>query len=201
MTLIAVTQRTQFISEINETRDALDQRWLEFLTLCDLTPLIIPNHLATAQHLINSFSLQGVLLTGGNDSPERLASETALMEQAIQNKLPILGVCHGMQFIQEYFGVTLTQISGHVVPAMEIVVNENTVEVNSYHERGTTQTSPELIVWGRAYDGVVKAIKHRDLPIVGMMWHPERCSPFQDRDCQLFKKIYSGDAVCIEQLY
>ncbi|MCC2667518.1 MAG: hypothetical protein K0S63_1434 [Gammaproteobacteria bacterium] len=201
MTYIAVTQRTQYVSENQEMRDALDQRWVEFFAVCGMIPLIIPNHDATTRRLISIFPLTGILLTGGNASPEREATESILLKHAIQTKIPVLGVCHGMQFIQQHFGVILNEIAGHVVPRQEILVNNKKIEVNSYHTIGTTQTSPELIAWAKAEDGVVKAVKHQSLPIVGVMWHPERLLPFHDRDILLFKKIYSGETACIEQLF
>ncbi len=47
----------------------------------------------------------------------------------------------------------------------------------------------ELEVWAKADDGVVKAIKHKELPVWGIMWHPERLTPFRPEDVELMQNI------------
>lgn len=189
MTLIAVTQRTQIIAEYDETRDCLDQRWHDFLLACNITPLIIPNNLEVAKKIINSVNFEGVLLTGGNNTLSREITEKLLLEFAIQRKLPVLGICHGMQFIQNYFGDKLEKISGHILEKQEILINGVRETVNSYHNYGTLNASSEFTVWARADDGVIKAIRHQLLPITGIMWHPERYEKFKLKDITLFKEI------------
>ena len=47
------------------------------------------------------------LLTGGEDpgtSPPRDDTERALLDWAIGDRLPVFGVCRGLQFVQRYFG-------------------------------------------------------------------------------------------------
>ncbi|EKD54680.1 MAG: hypothetical protein ACD_60C00057G0005 [uncultured bacterium] len=201
MTFIAITQRTEHHAEHNESRDALDQRWHEFLNCCGATPLIIPNDSHLTQKIIKNIPIQGILLSGGNDSSSRAETETLLLEFAIQQKIPVIGICHGMQVIQKYFGLKLQKVLNHVSENLEIIINGIPEIVNSYHDYGTTQTSQELLVWAKAHDGVVKAIRHCDLPIVGIMWHPERYQPVRGRDIQLIKKIFLGEELRCEQSY
>lgn len=190
MTLIAVSQRTDHIADYHETRDALDQRWTNFFSMCEVTPVLVPNHLHTANNLISQLSIDGILLTGGNDADARHEVEKALIKLAIKKQIPLLGVCHGMQMIQRYFGVQLYQVSGHVTEYQVITINGEREQVNSYHDTGTTASTDELMVWARADDGVVKAVCHRDLPIIGIMWHPERFNPFQDGDVGLVRQLF-----------
>ncbi|MCH9763974.1 MAG: gamma-glutamyl-gamma-aminobutyrate hydrolase family protein [Gammaproteobacteria bacterium] len=199
--LIATTQRTEKHVKYNETRDALDKRWSDFLNACQLTPLLVPNHFKSAQKLVEDVLFQGVLLTGGNASPCRIEVEILLLEFAIQENLPVFGVCHGMQFIQQYFGLKLFEVSGHIEEKLEIMINGKVEEVNSYHDYGTNQTTEDLLVWAKSKDGVIKAIKHCYLPIVGIMWHPERCVSFKLRDIQLIQNFFSGALDKCEQLY
>lgn len=201
MTLIAITQRTEDHVKYDESRDTLDRRWYDLLNFCNVTPLIIPNNPCLTQKIINRTSLQGVLLSGGNESLHRIQTETTLFEFAIKNKLPVLGVCHGMQFIQKYFGLNMTKISNHVSAKSEILINKIPTEVNSYHDYGTKQTTSSLIIWAQAHDGIVKAIHHCNLPIVGIMWHPERYKPLKMRDIHFIKKFFSGEFPQCVQLY
>ena len=60
-------------------------------------------------------------------------------------------------------------------------------EVNSFHHFAATESQPPLDVWAVADDGVVKAIRHSIQPIAGIMWHPERLSPFSPADLVLFR--------------
>lgn len=195
MTWIAVSQRTDHIANYHETRDALDQRWHDFFSRCEVTPVLMPNHLHTANNLISQLSIDGILLTGGNDADARHAVENALIKLAIAKQIPLLGVCHGMQMIQRYFGVRLYQVSGHVTEHQVITINGKREQMNSYHDTGTTASTDELMVWARADDGVVKAVCHRNLPIIGIMWHPERFNPFQDGDVGLVRQLFINKQV------
>lgn len=197
MIKVAVTQRVDLIDSCNERRDALEQNWMSFLDKCELLPVLIPNCLKTAMKLVSELKPTSILLTGGNslvdyggDASERDSVETFLFEHAMENKLPVLGVCRGMQFIQNYFGVKLHKVKGHVTPNQEIFANGKKIEVNSYHDFGTTESVEDLEVWAKAEDGVIKAIKHRTLPIMGIMWHPERIEEYRPEDITLFRTFF-----------
>lgn len=186
MKKIFVSQRSYVEPKHGEIRDALDQRWHAFFAKTGIVPLLVPNNPEVTKRMIAELPADGILLTGGNDTPEREASEYALLEHAIRTRLPVLGVCHGMQAIQRYFGVEIEKVSGHVSPAMTIQIEGKPATVNSYHELGATGSVDALEVWARADDGVVKAVRHRDLPITAIMWHPEREAMPGERDKALF---------------
>lgn len=196
MKRILVSQRVD-ISAHGERRDALDQRWVQLLAACGLATIPVPNLAENVAALFSLPEIAGVLLTGGNDLPscggdvpERDATETALIEGAVQHQLPVLGVCHGMQVIQSRYGVTLEAVAGHVMPEQDILINGVRTQVNSYHRYGTRSSSNDLPVWAVADDGVVKAVRHVKLPIVGIMWHPERIKPWAARDCALIRQHF-----------
>lgn len=190
MTLIAVSQRMDFVPHHLETRDGLDHRWYSFLEQCRLTPLVIPNHPYLARRILEKIPIQGVLLTGGEDTSQRSDTESFLIRHAIERALPLFGVCHGMQMIQKYFSLNLIQITGHVSDQQTILVHNRLEEVNSYHNWGTTETVPELVVWAKAQDDVIKAIYHQTLPLIGIMWHPERYAVFKARDIDLVGNFF-----------
>jgi putative glutamine amidotransferase len=198
MKMIAVTQRVVTNSKTKERRDALEQAWYGFLERCDLLPLIIPNHLSMAKTLIRRNALCGVLLTGGNhmaayggDAPERDEVEAYLLSRAKATNQPLLGVCRGMQMIMHDAGVQLEPVQGHVSAQQVIEIDGGRHTVNSYHTLGATHTTAELCVWAQSEDGVVKAIHAKEKPITGIMWHPERMSPYRKEDIQLFRSHFS----------
>jgi N5-(cytidine 5'-diphosphoramidyl)-L-glutamine hydrolase len=200
MIVIAVTQRTELVETYQEVRDALDQRWHDLFAACDIMPCLMPNHLSIVKNMVRQFPIQGVLLTGGNHDNTRFNVETFLIQYAIENQLPILGVCHGMQAIQEYFHIPLHDVAGHVLKEQEIFMHDKSRQVNSYHQQGTTQTIDEIIVWAKAHDGVIKAICHQFFPIVGIMWHPERYHSFHQEDIQLIKQLFNQSKELLQQL-
>ena len=197
MKFVAVTQRVSVIPAYGERRDCLDQAWSKFLAACDLLPLLLPNLTETALDLCERAGAAGLVLTGGNDlvecggdAPERDAVEYALLDWAEQRRLPVLGVCRGMQVIQQRFGVALRRVEGHVTDRLVIRVEGELREVNSYHHYAALDSRPPLEVWGMAADGVVKAIRHSFGPLTGIMWHPERSKPSAPADVALFRRVF-----------
>jgi putative glutamine amidotransferase len=199
MKRIAVTQRVEIVPGYGERRDALDQRWTDFLARVDILPLLVPNNPATLPGLLVNIPVDGILLTGGGDltayggnAPERDATEAALIRFAIEKGVPLIGVCRGMQAIQHYFGATLVRVAGHIATEHAVVSGDRRALVNSYHCYGTTASVPELEVTAMAEDGVVEAVRHPRHQITGVMWHPERISPFRAEDIELFRRFFDS---------
>lgn len=194
MKRLLVTQRVDEVSHYEERRDGLDQNWHEFLNAAGFFGYPVPNSIDTAKDMIACGNYDGFLLTGGNDlvicggnAPERDLVEDAILRHAIDHRVPLLGVCRGLQVIQNTFGVPLEKVSGHIAVDHSIEMNGATETVNSYHTFGAFQSVPELDVLATAEDGVIEAVRHTQLPILGIMWHPERCSPFSPRDIESFR--------------
>lgn len=201
MRAVAVTQRVATVPEYGERRDCLDQAWPRFLQASGLLALALPNVPALALSLCEQADIGGLVLTGGNDltvvggdAPERDETESRLLDFARARALPVIGVCRGMQLIQSRYGVPLERVSGHVAPDQTIDIEGERRRVNSYHCFGARQTRAPLEVWAMADDGVIKAVRHTREPIVGIMWHPERTSPFSAFDVELFRRLFRSSA-------
>ena len=197
MKTVAVTQRVSVVPAYGERRDSLDQAWTRFLAACGLVPVLLPNVTAAALALCEGVGIAGLVLTGGNDlailggdAPERDAVENALLDMAERRGLPVLGVCRGMQMIQQRFAIPLCRVEGHVVQRQVIQIDGQRKELNSYHRFAAFDSRPPLEVWAVADDGVVKAIRHSAEPVTGIMWHPERCAPFSPADLILFRQVF-----------
>jgi gamma-glutamyl-gamma-aminobutyrate hydrolase PuuD len=197
---VAITQRVAVVPGHGERRDCLDQAWPQFLAACGLIPVIVPNIPQVALALCADDEVGGLVLTGGNDlaslggdAPERDATENALVDMAEAKGLAVLGVCRGMQVLQQRSGIRLTRIEGHVTQSQVIAVEGTPVEVNSYHHYGAHESQPPLEVWAVADDGVIKAVRHSTRPSVGIMWHPERRQPFAAADIALFRDFFQAN--------
>ncbi len=199
MKIVAVTQRVVVEPVHGERRDCLDQAWVRFLQACGLLPVLVPNFPGLVAPLCDAAAVEGIVLTGGNDlaayggdAPERDATEAALLELALTRGWPVMGVCRGMQVIQNRFDVKLRPVEGHVTPRQLIRIEGRETEVNSYHKFGAFETRPPLDVWAVAPDGVVKAVRHESAKMVGIMWHPERLTPFAGRDIAILRRFFGA---------
>lgn len=131
---------------------------------------------------------------------ERDTLELALLDEAVRRRMPVVGICRGIQVINVYCGGTLYQdlpsewdgpaLTEHQRPdkpweaVHDITIVEGTllarllgrtrIGVNSTHHQAIRQLGQGLTVTARADDGVIEAIEARDLPIVGVQFHPER---------------------------
>jgi N5-(cytidine 5'-diphosphoramidyl)-L-glutamine hydrolase len=197
MKAVAITQRVSVVQAYGERRDCLDQAWTKFLAACGLLPVLLPNITEAALALFEGHGIVGLVLTGGNDlavlggdAPERDAVEYALLELAERRGLPVLGVCRGMQVIQQRFGIPLCRVEGHVAQRQVIRIDGELKEVNSFHRFGALDSRPPLDVWAVAADGVVEAVRHSTQPIRGIMWHPERSTPYSRADLALFCQVF-----------
>lgn len=203
MNTVAITQRVAIVPAYGERRDCLDQAWPKFLETCGLLALAVPNVPSMALRLCQAAEVDGLILTGGNDltelggdAPERDQTESALLDWACAQQLPVIGVCRGMQLIQRRYGVPLERVEGHVTPDQTIRIEGERRRVNSYHCFGARETRAPLDVWAVADDGVIKAVRHPRERILGIMWHPERTSPFCASDLELFRHAFRS-AACV----
>lgn len=192
---IAVTQRVEYIEAIDERRDALSWEWAGLAGACGFLPLLLPNHLPTVRELLEARRPDGIILTGGNDlatyggdAPERDVMEQFLIQYSIEYKIPLLGVCRGMQMILNQFGTRLRKVEGHVRVEHPL---SNGDQVNSFHSWGAVECQGPLIPRAWSADGVLEAVTHQNCSwIHGIMWHPERYHPLREQDIQFIKEVF-----------
>jgi anthranilate synthase len=136
-----------------------------------------------ARHMLESASYDLLVLSPGPGRPEDFAIATTI-EAALARKLPIFGVCLGVQAIGEYFGGRLGQLKqpAHGRPSrvqvrggrlMQNLPNE--IVIGRYHSLYVERDSmPDVLqVTATTEDGVAMAIEHKTLPVAGVQFHPE----------------------------
>ncbi|MDA5094285.1 aminodeoxychorismate/anthranilate synthase component II [Aliiroseovarius sp. KMU-50] len=127
---------------------------------------------------------QGILLSPGPCDPDQAGICLELTAAAAKAKLPLLGVCLGHQTIGQAFG-------GKVVRAGEIVHGKmgtmhhagkgvfeglpSPLEATRYHslivDRESLPECLEITAW--LEDGMIMGLRHKELPIEGVQFHPE----------------------------
>jgi len=136
-----------------------------------------------AQAMLKQRAWDLLVLSPGPGRPEDFGIKGTI-DTALEKKLPIFGVCLGVQAIGEYFGGRLGQLSqpAHGRPSPVKVhggcLMQNLPEeivVGRYHSLYVEGDSMpgELVVTAATDDGVAMAIEHRALPVAGVQFHPE----------------------------
>jgi putative glutamine amidotransferase len=126
----------------------------------------------------------GLMLTGGTDygvNSKRDGFEKLIFEKAY-GKIPILGICRGMQVINIFLGGTVKDIDetnpihmpiGEESSYHDVTIKGiGTMEVNSRHHQTIAELSPKLEVFATAEDGIIEGVKGNRL--IAVQWHPER---------------------------
>lgn len=201
---IGVTQRVEYVSGYNEVRDCLDQRWSEFFDRLELSLVPIPNNLQKVGDWLEDMQCDGYLLTGGNDlsslensknsSSLRDVTETSVLSYAESRAVPVIGVCRGLQIMNSYLGGKLSRVSGHTATRHTVTMCFNPRDpytdrdVLSFHDWGVAagDLAKTLIPCGYDEKKNIEAARHRHLPWIGMMWHPEREERFDAADLEIF---------------
>ena len=205
MKRLGITQRVENIVSYAERRDCLDQRWASMALQLGYLPLPLPNMAADQiPMLLDNLKLDGVLLSGGNSiacidpetdglAPERDVFESALLSASFERKIPIVGVCRGMQLINVVLGGRLSRIVDHAAKHHPIIQKDGlpiAEVVNSYHSWAIPSDGLATELTPLAFDlaGNVEAFDCPEKNLLGIMWHPEREQPFCPLGIELIKK-------------
>jgi anthranilate synthase len=124
-----------------------------------------------------------LVLSPGPGRPEDFGIKKTI-DAALEKKLPVFGVCLGVQAIGEYFGGELGQLShpAHGRPSRVQVRGgrlmrnlPNEIVIGRYHSLFVERDSmPEVLnVTASTEDGVAMALEHKTLPVAGVQFHPE----------------------------
>ena len=125
----------------------------------------------------------GVLVSPGPGTPEDAGVSMAMI-RAFAGKVPVFGVCLGHQSIGEAFGAQIVRAQAlmhgktSVITTTQEGVFRNLPRqftVNRYHSLAIAPASlPEVLkITAHTDDGEIMGIRHRDLPIEGVQFHPE----------------------------
>ncbi len=169
-----------------------------------------PERIST-RHPASGKPLAGLLIGGGNDistehddsnlkarvklDPARDRLEIGWINHALENHLPLLGICRGAQLINVVLGGSLHQDVRHLrkktynrpglLPTKQVFVKTGSklqgiclshrkLRVNSLHHQAVRTLGKDLQVVGKDLDNLVQALEDEGQGrIIGVQWHPE----------------------------
>lgn len=177
-------------------------------------PIILP--INTDEQVVKAqlSRVDALILSGGHDlnplrygeEPHKLLGETfderdtfdfLLIAEALRRKMPVLGICRGMQILNVFCGGTLYQdnslaptyyvkhVQGHSPSYRSHTVNFSAGSqlaaifgaktlVNSFHHMSVAKAAPDFKVTAHAADQIVEAIERQEGSFaMGVQWHPE----------------------------
>lgn len=191
--------------------------------------IILP--IVTDEHLLDDYiqTVDGLIFSGGEDISPLLYAENAIKEigtvcldrdkcemglfnRAFARKLPVLGICRGMQLINVALGGTLyqdikTQIDNslehrskeedvnkpyHNVQVTEDgklykMIEQKEFGVNSFHHQSLKDIGKGLKVTAFSPDRVIEGIESTNTDfLIGLQWHPEKLI----NDYPMFENIF-----------
>lgn len=195
-------------------------------------PVIIPivDDIDTIWDFVKT--LDGIIFTGGSDIdpkfygqlprkelgevlPKRDIHEIKLAKRILEEtKMPILGVCRGLQLINVITGGTLYQDLGtqwdgfaHSLynypkgyPSHEVTIDKNSrlydifeeesIWTNSFHHQAIDKLGEGLKATMKAKDGMIEGIEgETDRFLVAVQWHPEMMVDDNEKYLIYFKKF------------
>ena len=118
----------------------------------------------------------GIVMPGGKDIYDY---DRYICKYATYNDIPLLGICIGMQIMNEKYLEKTKENHQNVMH--KIITKEGTIinkligntYVNSRHEECITDVD-DYIISAYSEDGVIEAIEHKNNKFnVGVQWHPE----------------------------
>ena len=163
--------------------DSFTYNLVQYLGELGSQMLVIRNDELTVDKIENDLKPERILISPGPGTPDTAGISLAVIER-FAHSLPILGVCLGHQAIGQHFGgrVKRAPVPVHGKP-VEILHDGKTIfsglpspfNAGRYHslivERETMPDSLEISA--ESPDGLVMGLRHRELPIEGVQFHPE----------------------------
>ncbi|WP_340153095.1 gamma-glutamyl-gamma-aminobutyrate hydrolase family protein [uncultured Marivirga sp.] len=198
--VIGISMRMTNAAGYDELRDTIACDWGLYLqnNFPEAKWLYLPNLEKDIIPYMQKWRVNRIILTGGDDYgvfSKRDETEYNVFQYARQNKLPVLGICRGMQLVNKWLGGEISQLSKseskeHVATSHKVIFRDHEKMVNSYHNNVIYK--PDL---AKALNILCEAPNGQGIEgvtgdnILGLMWHPERNLTAPDWETKLISNF------------
>lgn len=149
--------------------DALERGFYKLFRDWDITAL----HNKANQNFINLAATHDLLvLSGGDDHPQRLLTEIEAIKQFRMREKPILGICHGAFLLTQLWNGKLIGVEGHRRTKHAIYYKGTEMQMNSYHGSAITEAPEGADVLVTDQDDYIESWSLGNT--LAVVWHPER---------------------------
>lgn len=129
-------------------------------------------------------SYDGVLVSPGPGTPEEAGSSMDVIRACADTRTPMFGVCLGHQALGVVCGAVVDRAPELLHGKTSLVFHDGTgvleglaspFTATRYHSLtiDPATMTDELVATGHTDTGVVMSVRHRDLPLHGVQFHPE----------------------------
>ena len=161
--------------------DSFVYNLVQYLAQLGVEPVVRRNDVV---RLAEVHEADGVLISPGPGTPERAGSSIDVIRHCAESSTPVFGVCLGLQAMGVAWGATVDQAPELLHGKTSQVHHDgrgalaglpSPFTATRYHSLAVrADTVPaEFDVTGRTASGVVMAMRHRELPVEGVQFHPE----------------------------
>ncbi len=165
----------------------IENDYIELLSSLNLNPVLVANTSIEPFNTLSAITqISMIVLTGGGNAIDRTTIrsrvENELIQFALENSIPILGICRGMQafLLNQSLSYLEEDLTGDRVPGQRHlmrVTESADIEVNHYHNFFFSASSENLQKYLLGIDFVKNSIETIFIPelkFLGFQWHPER---------------------------
>lgn len=161
--------------------DSFTYNLWDYLTQCDIEVRVKKN--TASYREVSKLNPKAIVLSPGPNRPED-SNELLPIIDHFHKKIPLLGICLGHQAMGTYFGAELIKSidprHGKITP-ISIMDSEpiftslpNPCKVVRYNSLTLNKIPDDFMVTASSltYNDVM-AIRHKNLPLIGLQFHPE----------------------------
>lgn len=154
----------------------------QYLGELGLNPIVLRNDKLTTDG-VSDLDPDTILISPGPGTPDDSGISMELIEE-FKEKIPIFGVCLGLQCIGEFFGGDVIRAPAVMHGKTSLIKHDgkgvfkslpNPFEATRYHslivDRGTLPD--DLEVTAETDDGLIMGLRHKIFPVEGVQFHPE----------------------------
>jgi anthranilate synthase/aminodeoxychorismate synthase-like glutamine amidotransferase len=163
--------------------DSFVYNLVQYLGELGADPIVHRNDDVSVDEVL-ALSPDAVLLSPGPGRPEDAGILCELIEPVAERGIPVFGVCLGHQAIGHVFGAEVVRAPELMHGKTSEITHEGTgvfaglsspLTATRYHSLVVERDSlPDcLTITAETADGMIMGLRHRDLPIEGVQFHPE----------------------------